>query len=520
MYQDRVFNVLINRKFIVLFFIGVVYSSFSYSQNSFQKVILSDSIGFFGMRIKSDSGVVLGIQSQPAFRLITLDKYGQAISAHKITDSISLMMQGILPLSDGGMLLTGMANGWYPFVIKVNAYNEFVWARYSEVGFGFDFGFYYDAAEDQSGTLLLLEQKGNMGRITALDPSGQFLWKKETDLVNVFTRIKSTSSGGFFLAGINTDGAYLWEMSPDGIVSQCTSIQQNTTMLQIQDIIELPDNQLILLFQFQIGNVFQFALTKLDASRNVLWNRSYSYYKGFRQLGNLHINSQGNLILVGNVNNPEDIGGFYPPYQVFRAEFSFNGDLVSAYRYHGGSQITGVSQSIYSPDNGTLICGYACDSMSYPYFPYLIKTDEIAMTPCFMDTVNLSTQTVIFIIQDIDNQFTNLNDSIIPLYLNLQETEPGPVLTLCFTGISAVEKMTLSVFPNPVNETLSLNYNNTTSPPMEVEIFSITGCLVLKTGLKAENGSGAIDVSGLQSGSYLLKLVTTEKQFFIKFVKI
>ena len=74
----------------------------------------------------------------------------------------------------------------------------------------------------------------------------------------------------------------------------------------------------------------------------------------------------------------------------------------------------------------------------------------------------------------------------------------------------------MSVYPNPCNEFLNVDIENN-QQSVKFEIFDLTGALIQQVWLR--NSSGTIDVKGLASGQYLLKMSMDQKVIFDKFVK-
>jgi len=74
----------------------------------------------------------------------------------------------------------------------------------------------------------------------------------------------------------------------------------------------------------------------------------------------------------------------------------------------------------------------------------------------------------------------------------------------------------MSVYPNPCNEFLNVDIENN-QQSVKFEIFDLTGALMQQVWLI--NSSGTIDVKGLASGQYLLKMSMDQKIIFDKFVK-
>jgi hypothetical protein len=78
-----------------------------------------------------------------------------------------------------------------------------------------------------------------------------------------------------------------------------------------------------------------------------------------------------------------------------------------------------------------------------------------------------------------------------------------------------------TVFPNPVNNDLTVSYNLNNSSKTEIRIYDVTGKLVLlnKTEeLPVGYNTAKIDVSNLNSGVYMVELKTKESSSMKKFI--
>ncbi len=81
--------------------------------------------------------------------------------------------------------------------------------------------------------------------------------------------------------------------------------------------------------------------------------------------------------------------------------------------------------------------------------------------------------------------------------------------------ISTLDLANLSVYPNPVTDKLNVDYKENIS---NLTVYDLSGRSV--KSLTTNNDNNSIDVSGLTSGTYLLKIETENKNVStIKFIK-
>ncbi|MGC4056591.1 MAG: DUF3500 domain-containing protein [Chitinophagaceae bacterium] len=95
----------------------------------------------------------------------------------------------------------------------------------------------------------------------------------------------------------------------------------------------------------------------------------------------------------------------------------------------------------------------------------------------------------------------------------------GPAIDGSTTGIAGVVKNTsLSVYPNPASNQVSVNCGNSVNDGRLMIISAATG-QVVRTQDHLNGSSFSADVSGLPSGSYVLKLIDQTAVYSGKFFK-
>jgi hypothetical protein len=71
-------------------------------------------------------------------------------------------------------------------------------------------------------------------------------------------------------------------------------------------------------------------------------------------------------------------------------------------------------------------------------------------------------------------------------------------------SLSNNEKLNYSVYPNPVNDFLFLNFNNTVSELTELYLYDLNGRMVIKDIYMPYSGLKSIDMQNLDFGIYFL----------------
>jgi len=64
----------------------------------------------------------------------------------------------------------------------------------------------------------------------------------------------------------------------------------------------------------------------------------------------------------------------------------------------------------------------------------------------------------------------------------------------------------IAIFPNPVNDKINIQFDNTESSVYDFQIFDLNGKIILEKSLNPTGKSASIDLSYLQSNVYIYKL--------------
>jgi|GEM_PF-5373453 hypothetical protein len=504
--------------------LGLLFSILSlsaFSQNSFQKILYPDSCGFFGITAKPDTSYLVGCQTLNAFKIIKVDKFGSIQSASECNDTLPLYMQLMLALSDGSTLLIGRL-GDAGLVIKLNNQDQVEWSRTLEIGFTTgDSWFFYDAAEDTSGIIYLLLSRGSLCGLLGIDPQGDLLWSRYSQQY-YFTALAGSEQGGCYLAGVlASNTGFLWKINANGDSTRYSSFQLLEPQSMLRDILELPNHHLMLLFQeHMIDEPSDYILASLNLDWEIVWARKYSCYSGFYDVNTLLQTSENQVAVLGCIYNADTASYTFPGFKIFQSRHDTSGQLFSCHRYYGGRSRSGLSQAVVCPDQGMLISGYICDSASFPYFPYLVKTDELGLNGCYTDTINLTCSDYPLVAGNQYNPLLTFNDSLNPLSLTLNSMIQTPFTTLCYTGIETGEdNPDVDIFPNPASGILKLLWEKSAGLDLSIEIFNISGQLIKQVRANPLQDALAIDVSSLTPGCYCIRLVFGQKVSYRKFIK-
>ena len=77
----------------------------------------------------------------------------------------------------------------------------------------------------------------------------------------------------------------------------------------------------------------------------------------------------------------------------------------------------------------------------------------------------------------------------------------------------------ISIYPNPVSQTLNIQYNFKNNSKVRLEIFDVIGQQVYSRMMDNSENKTTVNTSNFMSGVYVVKLGNEKEQFVSKFVK-
>jgi hypothetical protein len=84
--------------------------------------------------------------------------------------------------------------------------------------------------------------------------------------------------------------------------------------------------------------------------------------------------------------------------------------------------------------------------------------------------------------------------------------------------MSDIDQLKASLFPNPLNSDLSIEFSDEISTLIDVEICNVLGKVVFKNQYSASQKL-EIDLGSLSNGIYFIKIITANKQLTSKLIK-
>ena len=92
-------------------------------------------------------------------------------------------------------------------------------------------------------------------------------------------------------------------------------------------------------------------------------------------------------------------------------------------------------------------------------------------------------------------------------------TDTSACFTISTVGLSAVEKSSVTIYPNPFKNTIRLDVNSLHQAELEGIIYDIMGKVVFQTRLTGS--SSTFNLPHLPSGIYFLKIYSTDNEVFL-----
>ena len=110
--------------------------------------------------------------------------------------------------------------------------------------------------------------------------------------------------------------------------------------------------------------------------------------------------------------------------------------------------------------------------------------------------------------------------SVTGSYKGLFSVQQGYQQSLWGNYLKPTKNIHVSTLPNPFTENVNFNFNNTNSGNLTVKIFDISGKILFIKELQITNNQCTLNLSRLAIGTYLVKLIGKEFNYYTKIIKI
>lgn len=448
----------------------------------------NDTLVFYGLSDDSD-----GIQGIGFYRI---DTFGNVLNMKVIVDPDKTLTTSydsrkkIIKTSDGNYAMIGTTDGGNYF-LKVNknlellSYVYYPWDIYTSNA---------SLVEDESGFLIVLakEQPNNSLADDVLliktDMNGQELWRKE-------------------------HGTYEFGESPREIIKV-----NNNNYLICGGYYRPPAD----FFDFLLWSSSYFL--SIDSSGNELWNW-HSDTTNIRGLANRVFLLADSSWLYSGITWEWNDGGYTMRPMLVRMDKNFNIMWEQFFGYLG--QFQGWQDLNQTPDGNFIVSGYAdlVTTLAYPkavHYKFSPEGDSIWLRQDsmytwdhmrIMGTAVLSSGSIISIGFNRDGPYGETG-------FIMKLTRDGCLDTLnCFpvmthNPVTVIESM--KIYPNPADESIKIELPVKGIRPTRIKVTNLQGQVVMD--LKSMDGE--VDVSRLSSGFYSVEVITKNRWFLGKFIKM
>ena len=110
--------------------------------------------------------------------------------------------------------------------------------------------------------------------------------------------------------------------------------------------------------------------------------------------------------------------------------------------------------------------------------------------------------------------------SVTGSYKGLFSVQQGFQQSLWGNYLKPTKNIHVSTLPNPFTEIVNFNFNNTNSGNLTVKIFDVSGKILFIKELQITNNQCTLNLSRLAIGTYLVKLIGKEFNYYTKIIKI
>ncbi|MFC2150309.1 T9SS type A sorting domain-containing protein [Calditrichota bacterium] len=422
--------------------------------------------------------------------LVLIDDEGEVIWSEIYEGDSRQWGLEAIQTQDGGYVLVGsagqpMRNDWQVIVLKVDADGEQEWVNYVGTEYK-DQG--AAIVEDRDGNLIIgggteLDDGRDVDLLAKLDPDGEVIWMTSTDEEFISSLLISSLDGSIIAAGRGRGGhvyynerprdADLWLSKFDGDGEEQWEIDvEGSTISGFSRVLELPD---------------------------------YSYAAAGGASRNWRNNEPGsdNFILARTepdplVNGVIEIIALADSLDF--AEVWLDSSLTETLFLTNLGERFGLIDSItVSNDETTFACSFT-DSLAFKLFP----EDTLMLPITFIPTESRQYEAVLNIWLPVAE-----DDTLAP-HIGIVLTGEGKVNAIDHDLLPLPTAFTLSVYPNPFNASLRMEYTLPAIGDVAVQLLDISGRVVkldhsptLAPGMHTTR----IDAEGLASGIYLVRLL-------------
>lgn len=491
--------------FIILF----LAFKLSYSQNVFQKTILSSNTSMNNFPINflplADSSLIVlcaifdgTVYDTTTTTVLKMDSAGNIVWQKAIVrDSIRL---NYINYADNGYIITGCTfNPFYTqnvIVIKIDFNGDTLWTRvYPFAGSG------NYIKQISNGDLQII---GNSNYSTSPSQTSSHMIMRTDSSGNIiyFNEYPTNWMGGVTGIATSDGGSLLYDpgltlIKVDSLGNGSWKTPQFNSII-VRSVIETIDSSYLAFATSQLQSN-QLILIKINNMGDTLWTKA---------MGNSWISLNSSIVQLNDGNfmlcGVSLTNNLYRKTLLIKMDASANVLWSKTYRIKNNSEEAAVS--VVPFDNGYIIIGSSYDTLQNKYAMTMIKTDSLGNTNCVSYNGNF--------VNELVNSFTttNVNIQTSPIIANLSNftfsCQNSSLYTVggCLQTVSVSETPdsnfnSVLVYPNPFNE--KVNIMGPENEDCEIIIYDISCRFILK--YKFVN-SGSLNTETLGSGIYFYEV--------------
>jgi len=479
------------------------------------------------------------------------DLSGVELWSHVYGGSLDDEAFSLQPTFDGGFIIAGVTYSYVGpslqdysniYLIKIDNSGNYLWSKTINSG-GLDAA--YSIKETDDHGFIITGYTGSFVSgpdnllVVKTDSAGTTQWTKilgsASNSVDIGRSVIQKRDGGYAVAGFSTafstpgdTSTFLAILNPAGnllftrhIAITNLGTQFPSPQTSAYDIIQNTDGNLVVagaVGGINGGVVFiaHSFLMLTDSIGNYISAKFYGFGTGHDRVQSVHQTPDGGYLCGGFMGN------YYP--MMFKTNNLLTKQWCFLYgNYNAPGNIShgqGFSAAL-TPDSGFVITGYNLVNQGKRI--HLIKTDSIGQSGCNQALPNFSGLGQPAVVTNIAGTVfsfgsSNYND-VTSTYSNITFADSN----LCIsTGVNEFDyvNFTATVYPNPVNEEITIKYSIHESEKINCAIYTSSGKLVFVFEFPGNKNSFNLNTSNLPSGIYQLKMYGASGNSNIKFAVI
>jgi hypothetical protein len=438
----------------------------------------------------ADGGLLIGTSvsssGNPQIVLVKTDNVGTIEWSEKYPAEGLSTVTCIKQTSDLGYIISGSTtdtvNQQFAYIFKIDASGNYDWGKKCVIS-GNATGSFSAVDEIPGQGYIAAGSSGSFALIVKLDLAGNLVWDKNIlGFYGSIAAVISTSDSAFVFGGAANDSA----MAIYGALK----------------------------------------IFKTDRSGNMLWMKSISptssYYNG-SYISDIHEKMNGDFVLSGYLADP------IPTQMLTQIDKDGNVKWCQQYyyTYHtfnyqtSSFQITTDMGFVYCLLGGTHTGAGATNNFS----TVLVKTDSTGIVDCDGNSYPLNL--INYSSVPLSNTVISNSGSASSYSATFSSVAFIPDTVICETILDVptagilenVEQIDFEIYPNPAENELTVLLAENNPGNIIFSIYDVMGRMVSMKKQETQKDVMSIDISNLQSGMYLLKVMDGEKSTTKRFVK-